>query len=730
MSDLGVWALQLKGVLEARGRIAEALGAEWPKFEEQLRRTLEQLATAGEDQLCPLVDQLMKLGLDSPARSIFKEIGRQSWADRDRLDEMIRSLRGEQPFTPKTRMIGLTAGELHQLSRALLDELGEGEPEGEQELPPRYSDFAFYKEDRLGDPLDEPVKRGHTLRAGQWYHFEVAIREKPLDLVPVSGERRPIREPKQKEPVTLYVAVTGDGFEVENPVQTLTLPPRGDSTKNARFRVRSAKETANVKTLAKLQVRMYYEFNLLEVANIQAEVVGKLEDDTHSQLGLEKPITFEHTQLEGEYMDFDDVLPRAMHINITREGDAYLFYFLFRNEADKKVEFTDVPARLTKADLESDLVTLREALWGIAMSGVYEKQLEGGEDDFERQMNRLARLGRRLWIKVFKRDEGSALWEIGNWLEEHPLKPDGIVQVSVQRGAETFVFPWSLVYDKKYPRDESELPSLDGFWGLRYIIEQRLPTRAREQPIRLENGFEIAFMLWPFSQVSEQKALIEDLTTQGRGTVATGRPITGADATYDLLGDCKSHIMYFFTHGHTRHREADIGGLDFIKMYGRLSPDSALREHWKELYDQVRQPDFEATSSWIGLRYGKLYLEELYDSEIKLHNNPIVFLNMCESAQATPSLSESFVHLFINRGARCVVATECTMRPLFAHHFSSEFLKALLGGDSAGQAILDARRKFIESKNPLGLAYTLFGSAGARFDEPAPLRRAVAGDVS
>jgi hypothetical protein len=107
--------------------------------------------------------------------------------------------------------------------------------------------------------------------------------------------------------------------------------------------------------------------------------------------------------------------------------------------------------------------------------------------------------------------------------------------------------------------------------------------------------------------------------------------------------------------------------------------------------------------------------------EINLsRTHPIVFLNMCESAQVTPSLGDSFIHFFIDRGARCVIGTECSMRPLFAHLFSQAFLGTLLRGVPAGRALLQARRAFVDQYNPLGLAYTLFGSATARF-EPAPL---------
>lgn len=78
MSDFSVCALQIKGIIDARDRIVEELGADWPTFEEQLRKTLDQLTTAREDELNRLVIELMLWGMKSPAKETFRSIGSQS----------------------------------------------------------------------------------------------------------------------------------------------------------------------------------------------------------------------------------------------------------------------------------------------------------------------------------------------------------------------------------------------------------------------------------------------------------------------------------------------------------------------------------------------------------------------------------------------------------------------------------------------------------------------------
>jgi hypothetical protein len=590
------------------------------------------------------------------------------------------------------------------------------------EPPPRYADFTFFS-DQTGRPGGR-VSKGHTLQAGQPYHLEVAVRVAPTGIPADQPERRAIREPQQAAPLTLMVTLEGDGFEIEEPVQTLTLPPAGDSTRNALFVVRPLQESAHANALAQIRVRLYYQFNLLEVAVISAEVVGKFDDASQSQLGLAQPIEFRQERLEREYLDLDHVLPRAMHVDVTRHGEHYLFHFAFYNDVEDRLVFS-APARLTAAELEDDLVTIRNLWYDIAMSPTFTRQLEGDPDEFRADVRRLAKAGRDLWATLFRREAGGALFQVGQWLQEHPLQRDAIVQISLSPDAGDFVFPWALIYDRQVPRKDYELPDLEGFWGVRYCVEQQLPmVKGADDPVHLDQELILGFMLWEqFRNVAEQKKLMQRLAEAAGGRLQISTPpITDADACYELLANCDAHLLYFYTHGYTRHRQADIGvgpNLDrFRQHYQQLAPDSPLRETYRLLYESIEQGQFEPDRSWIELTYGKLYLDELYDSIDRLPSGPFVMLNMCESAQVTPSLSDSFIHFFLDRGARAVMGTECPMTVEFAHPFAERFLEDVLGGTPVGSALLNARRHFLEKKNPLGLAYTLFGRATVAFEPP------------
>jgi hypothetical protein len=125
--------------------------------------------------------------------------------------------------------------------------------------------------------------------------------------------------------------------------------------------------------------------------------------------------------------------------------------------------------------------------------------------------------------------------------------------------------------------------------------------------------------------------------------------------------------------------------------------------------------------SYIEFLYSRLYLDELYAEVDRFRTPPLVMLNMCESAQLSPTLSDSFVNFFLDRGAPTVIGTESPMTVTFAHAFAESLLTGIFRGQRAGAAILATRQQFLSAAtNPLGLAYTLYGSAATRF-RPPPL---------
>jgi len=58
-----------------------------------------------------------------------------------------------------------------------------------------------------------------------------------------------------------------------------------------------------------------------------------------------------------------------------------------------------------------------------------------------------------------------------------------------------------------------------------------------------------------------------------------------------------------------------------------------------------------------------------------------------------------------------VVGTEVTVWEVLATEFASSFLEGFLLRHTAGESLLRARRRLLAKNNPLGLVYTLYGSA-------------------
>lgn len=135
----------------------------------------------------------------------------------------------------------------------------------------RYADFKFYYEQ--WEPLKE-VPANHALRSRQWYLLEIAVRTNPIGISSEKTKRKPLREFEKTKDIEIMVALECEGFEITESIQKLILPPHGDSIKNAMFQVRPLRSSTSKGDLSTIRVRLYYQFNLIEVALISAVIVS------------------------------------------------------------------------------------------------------------------------------------------------------------------------------------------------------------------------------------------------------------------------------------------------------------------------------------------------------------------------------------------------------------------------------------------------------------------------
>ena len=515
-----------------------------------------------------------------------------------------------------------------------------------------------------------------------------------------NNERRSIRDPKVKEDVTIYVLFKPDfdDFEVydlDKQLQTITLSSGGknDSTRaNIRLRPRHRDK------IVEIDVEFFYNFNAIDSIHIEAEVVR----NNFSRPKSSVAITATQIQL-GDWIYVDDLERREMNITVESLEGSFRLYFIYEG-----IEFPGI-LQITREEIEDLIVRLRKKIEYLAVdknSPIKRRSTI----DFKKEVVELAREGKSLWAKLFFAKKESALGKISKLLKKHPLKEGGIIQVRIKKKVKGFIFPWNLLYDGEYPIGEDTQPNeiLKGFWGMRYSIEQVYEdwsgyewcTKSTE----IHDQLKLNIMLHDgLPNSDKQKQLFNGFVRDSSNKIIFERPISSAETFSELLDNCDSHILYFYSRGFTRKREADIG----------YKSDSKKGEKGEPIPQR----------SYIELSKGYIYLDELEikRDSVNLIRNPLVILNLCESAQIVPSLTEGFIPFFLDLKAKAVLGTECPMTTDFAHPFAEILLNAILSGDMLGKALLKTRREFLRTNEflaPLGLAYSLFGTASVSYKPP------------
>jgi len=567
--------------------------------------------------------------------------------------------------------------------------------------------------DRNGSP-GARLATGRPLRVDLPYHIEVAVRENPIG---VRGRpRRPSVEPAAGEGAYLVVTLEPDDAEsalVHEPVQGLELRSDGDSTRSAWFRLQPRRRAPRADPL-RLRLRLYYRLNLLEVGMLQLTVLEPTEKGSGDAI-------YRQERVERTFAGLEDTQPRQLAIDLVHCADGLRLTFLVRSPTDAEVSLA-APVRLDRADLQDSLIALREALTDIALSARFSRELEGDPYEFDGQLRRLAQEGRRLWALLFE-DPGSSVNEVGRLVAANPIAEGGLVQVTVEPEAAALAIPWSLLYDRELPREGVAINPF-GFWGYRYQVEQFVPGAVRDPDLPLAaDPVRLDFMLNKrLRNAARQVSLMDDLAARGEGRLLLSRPpVEHAEECRRRLEGKPAEIVYFYAHGYSRPRRTDTVMARAIeslrRRYEMLPEEDVQHDALRPLYESIGDAS-DLSSSWLELTYDRLQLEDLYELDRRPFPDSIVVLNTCESALLSPVLTDSLVYFFLSRGAGAVIGTECPMTVEFAHPMAERALTSLLCGRPVGEALLEARRHFLGLRNPLGLAYTLYGSATARLDRP------------
>jgi hypothetical protein len=90
-------------------------------------------------------------------------------------------------------------------------------------------------------------------------------------------------------------------------------------------------------------------------------------------------------------------------------------------------------------------------------------------------------------------------------------------------------------------------------------------------------------------------------------------------------------------------------------------------------------------------------------------------MNACETGNLNPLYTSYFAKFFLDREARGVVATECTVPDSFAADFTEQLYNHLLVGKTLGESLLATRKHFLdEYHNPSGLLYSMYAPPSTR----------------
>jgi hypothetical protein len=382
---------------------------------------------------------------------------------------------------------------------------------------------------------------------------------------------------------------------------------------------------------------------------------------------------------------------------------------------DHRKEPGDFP--ISQEVLSAQLETLKQRL--DAESKKYERsRLENSEDPLVLDEGRarehclaIAQVGHEiykdiLWSGLSRRsnDHRATIWK-----EIERLAPGAHLQIH----NDGLVIPWSIVYDGELPAtaDEFTPEHAKGFWGYRFRISETLPisstnrVRGQSAPRRDLCAYIDPTLFADKPRLSgiaaihrtELRAIVEKVVSSlsllpDETTPPAANP---AQMLQLAMSPPRSvHLLYFLCHA--KSSRTFVRGMPQLRR-GELGLTSAIA---------ITDDDIRSWSDAWG---------DDYDAE------PVVFLNCCEAAQMDPfgfsGLVEGFLTYIL---AAAVVGCSWEVPAHFAHGFAKRFFAQFLGPEASplGDALYTIRRELLDTLNPFGLVYAVYGNSAVVVTQP------------
>jgi hypothetical protein len=563
-----------------------------------------------------------------------------------------------------------------------------------------YARFYAPNEARIAD--EEPLAPGGK------YTLEVAIRQTRTGVNADRDAPRAVKSRRRnREEIKVYVSVSSNSevIELDEPLAELVWPYDSDSGSALFHLTVKRKDTHEPQQL--LEVRLFdSNLDLLDVIEIFVTV---------KPVGHKRPLPKHRLAWPDESpqelrVDANS-RPRQLSINISALADGFKFEFVFKKENGEVSLWASPPTK--HGDIESLLERVRD-FWTKLVITTYADLLTVAQSTWDENLRELAKLGkeaRRLLFGDRAGTQSGAAEVLGSLWTTMALDEDIRIQIAYGSGTTDFIFPWSIVYEPRKRDDTTVDPFL--FWGARYQIEQ-VRKGPPEESLKEEDVL-VTFSLDPsFEKANSHRKIFEPYKGKASGKLTVTEPISDAKSLFDqLLLHPSAHLYYFFCHGYAPASAhfTRCDGLKQIRHHIDGIKDEEGKKTWQSWLSLEESMKGEA-SMFLGM--SEVRESELREQEFFSGRRPVVFLNMCHSADLVPSMTSGLVNIFLERDASAVLGTECVMTSVFAHEFAQQIFNDLFAHRDVGTALWNARRHFIDHRNPLGLAYTLYGRATVR----------------
>ena len=557
-----------------------------------------------------------------------------------------------------------------------------------------------------GDQPDLEYRVSDTtpLAADAKYTLELAIREKLQGIdagrpgLPVAPARR-----KEKETVTIYARVWSSDERIlkfEDGFLPFEWPYNSDSH-SVYFRC-STRRPSDPNNKVYLEIRLYsHDLHLLELVQIKDIFVS--DDSGATDPRYKYWPSSRSTILSQASAD----KPVELSLHVRGESNGFTMEAIFRRG---NYEFKPMPLGRTVLSQDvADLLTSVRDNWTRLSVQKLARRVKLTETGYKEEMKTLWDLGGRAWKILFGDRRGAQAGgseTLGELIVKQNFPKDSLIQITSDSDAVSFVYPW-LILRPPAPRSSPVTP--ESFWGLSYIIEQ---TKRRGQqdldlggtPVRIVSVVDPGFA-GSVDHVTTLKAIADEKYW------STLIPVDKETTLLDELEEAApAQLFYFFCHGFSPGNAPHMAE-DVIKKLREEIKESNDREAWTTFLNRLSSVPGEA-KMFIGT--SEITETDFSNADFfKGVRRPIIFLNMCQSADLLPSRERGFVHQFIDRNASAVIGTECPMTSVFADLYAKEVLSALARHEPVGSAVLNARRHFHAQRNPLGFAYTVYGRADA-----------------